>query len=331
MKKYIVLKDTMQLSFTLPDNFHIESFFMDEKSSKIYFGGNKNYWILDLSQDSLEVNFSVETAENNIISIIVDGKLYYTDYTSLYIKDIVTHKMIDSINIGKDFKFHIINELIIYSNTNNVWLVLADMDGGEATDERYYVYNEISKKYSLSANNDSLKKMLDDNYYGVRYYDLSNQYTFWGELVFDSNFNLFSKVNIFDVNIHGLVFTNRKIMQLIVKSRLDRKANEKELNYVLIPVIPNPFREKAMYEIYENVKLTTSDLEQFDAFDLRILRNMIYAKHNYVFKDKFLQAYFNLYGFYGGDKDKNRLLDVNHLLTPEDKKNLELIQQVSKN
>jgi hypothetical protein len=52
---------------------------------------------------------------------------------------------------------------------------------------------------------------------------------------------------------------------------------------------------------------------------------MVFAKHNYAFKDKFLQAYFNLYSFYSGNHDKNRLTDVSHLLTSVDKKNLELI------
>jgi hypothetical protein len=205
--------------------------------------------------------------------------------------------------------------------------------GDEISDEQYYVYDLISKRMEICKNNNLIKNIIDPNSFMVRFYDFSGKYLFLNGYILDSNYNIFSKINEIYADIYGLVITNGEIKQLIIKSNLDLENPQDKKstrNSVLIPFVPNPFREKAMYEIYENKTLAVSDLEQFDSFDLRILRNMIFAKHNYAFKDKFLQAYFNLYRFYTGNHDKNRLTDVNHLLTPEDKKNLELIQEVSK-
>ena len=323
--EYVVFKDTAQLSFTLPRNFRITSFFVEQNSNKLYMGGNKNYWTLDLDNDSIQPSISIEVDENNIISIIVDGKLYYTDYLSLYIKDIVKNKIIDSINVNIKFQDHLVNSMIKFSNTDNVWLMLADWDGGGISDEQYYVYEEKNKTLK---NNNFIKENIPAEIFGVSFYDLLGEYVFLREHILTSNFEIYSKClpqQHFD--IYGLVIAKGEIKQLIFMSRLDSEDGINERDRVLIPFIPDPFKEKTMYEIYENIELKAQDLKRFDAFDLRLLHNMIFAKHNYAFKDTFLQAYFNLYNFY--NYNANRLTDVNHLLTPVDRKNLELILQVS--
>jgi hypothetical protein len=53
---------------------------------------------------------------------------------------------------------------------------------------------------------------------------------------------------------------------------------------------------------------------------------MVFAKHGYKFKSHYLQAFYNIFVL----DVKRDLTDVSHLLTPEDKKNLELIQKISK-
>jgi len=325
-QEYLLYKDSTLISTN--QGIDMKSYCYDKKNNRYYWNDGNDFWYFDLNNDSIKQIISIKTTEGYIISTINDGKIYYSNYPSLCIRDLSTHNIIDSTNICKEFEYHSINELIKFSNTNSVWLILADIDGGELIDVKYCIYDEISKQYSLSNNNDVLRKIDEDNYYGVRCYDLSGQYVFKGEFVYDSNFNLFSKIQIFDVNIYGLVISNREIKQLLLKSNLDLQKDEKERAEVLIPFIPDPYKEKAIYEIYENIELTAQDLQRFDAFDLRLLRNMIFAKHNYAFKDKFLQAYFNLYSFYG--YQTNRLTDVSKLLTPTDKKNLTLIQQVSK-
>jgi len=85
--------------------------------------------------------------------------------------------------------------------------------------------------------------------------------------------------------------------------------------------------DKALYNIFHNVLLERAVVETFDAWELRKLRNMVFAKHGFQFESEYLQAFFNLFDFYNHIvKTRN----VNHLLTPVDRQNLALIQEVSR-
>jgi hypothetical protein len=325
-REYKLYKDTILISVGHGIN-SMESYYYDQESNKIYLW-YYNCKVFDLNTDSL-IQF-LEKVYNG--TVMTDSKLYYSKNTSLYIQYLKANKTTDSIDICTIFNKpdYEIFKVVKLSNTKSVFLGFGDYDGGEISDEHYYIYDEISKKIGLSENNDILKTIFDPNSLNTKFYDLSGKYVFIGEYIIDSSYNVFSKIKDFNTDIYGIVISNREIKQLLLKSTLDLQENAKDKTEVLIPFIPNPFREKAMYEIYENITLKAEDLRRFDAFDLRILRNMIFAKHNYAFKDKFLQAYFNLYDFYRVSNNKVRLTDVNHLLTPTDKKNLELIQQIIK-
>jgi hypothetical protein len=326
-KDYVLFKDTLQLPLRITQNFDNKTYFFNNHSQILYSGNSYGYYSFDFKKDTI-TTVTPDKEETNFV--MVDAKLYFSNYKTLYIKDLKTGKIIDSLTIMSKDPYDYILKIIKFSNTNEVVLMMGYYDGGEIPETQYYVYNEISKKYSLAPNNDLMQKIIEPNSAIVRFYDLPMQHIFLDKFIFDSNFNLLSKFKYHGIDIYGFVLSNQIITQLIIKSNVDSENGKKEGNKVLIPFIPNPFKEKAIYEIYENIELKAEDLEQFDAFDLRILRNMIFAKHNYAFKDKFLQAYFNLYGFYSANSKKNRLTDVSHLLTPEDKKNLELIEQVSK-
>ena len=82
--------------------------------------------------------------------------------------------------------------------------------------------------------------------------------------------------------------------------------------------------DKALYDIYHNAMLEKTIVETFDEWELNKLRNMVFAKHGCRFKSDYLQAFFNLFDFYNNIDKKD---DVTNLLTPMDKKNLELIRQ----
>jgi hypothetical protein len=84
-----------------------------------------------------------------------------------------------------------------------------------------------------------------------------------------------------------------------------------------------PF-DKALYDIYNNTLLQKSTLETFDKWELNKLRNMVFAKHGYQFQSEYLQAFYNLFNFYNHIA---KTTDINKLLTPIDKKNLQLIRQ----
>jgi hypothetical protein len=339
-KEYILYKDTLQLPIALPD-INIRTYHFDNYNQKLYvekryygYENDYSYFIFDFKND----NFKTEVLSKDASDIVMaDNKLYYSQYSQyfqyskLYIQDMATQNITDSVDMDNSLLYHMTFQIIKFSNTNNVFIGYGDPDGGEIADEQYYEYDEISKDVTLSKNNDMIKKTIDPNSFIIRFYDFSGKYLFLDKYIMDSGYNFFSKINEIYADVYGFVIAEGEMKQLILKSNLDKVENEKEQRYVLIPFIPNPFKEKAMYQIYENIELKKSDLQQFDAFDLRILRNMVFAKHNYAFKDKFLQAYFNLYSFYSSyGYDKNRLADVTDLLTSIDKKNLELIQQMSK-
>jgi hypothetical protein len=62
-------------------------------------------------------------------------------------------------------------------------------------------------------------------------------------------------------------------------------------------------------------------LARVDKPILRVLRNMIYAKHGYIFQSEDLSMYFNKFGWYTPSLRK-----VDHLFTELDKGNLDLIR-----
>ncbi|MBL6448461.1 YARHG domain-containing protein [Fulvivirga sp. 29W222] len=84
--------------------------------------------------------------------------------------------------------------------------------------------------------------------------------------------------------------------------------------------------EKAFYNIYYDLLLNKESLANVDIHELSILKNFIFAKHNYQFQSSFYQAYFNTFSFYNSkESKKHRRKDVNNLLTEMDKKNLDVI------
>ena len=89
--------------------------------------------------------------------------------------------------------------------------------------------------------------------------------------------------------------------------------------------------EKLFYEVYYDAKLSREQVEVLDARELRIIQNFILAKYNYQFADKFYQAYFNTFDFYGSaEKRRVRLDNIEKILTDVDRNNIKLINTVIK-
>jgi hypothetical protein len=87
------------------------------------------------------------------------------------------------------------------------------------------------------------------------------------------------------------------------------------------------YLERSMYRMFNDQDVLKEDLKQLDKYSLEILKNLVFAKHNYKFTDTFYQAYFNLFDFYSTkEKKAKRLLKVDQLFAPIDKKNLQTIQ-----
>ena len=69
-------------------------------------------------------------------------------------------------------------------------------------------------------------------------------------------------------------------------------------------------------------QLTTADLSPLSKWQLKIMRNEIFARHGYIFKTQVMKKYFHATPWYHPQFD-----DVSHLLTPIERYNIKLIQQ----
>lgn len=68
--------------------------------------------------------------------------------------------------------------------------------------------------------------------------------------------------------------------------------------------------------------LNANDLKGLNNFDLKVMRNEIYARYGYIFKTQEMKDYFNEQNWYKG-KHKN----VDKFLTEIERKNIEFIKK----
>jgi hypothetical protein len=94
-----------------------------------------------------------------------------------------------------------------------------------------------------------------------------------------------------------------------------KKYSLKKTDYIFNP-------EAGVYPKTSTTLLTKTDVENMDGQDLRIMRNEIYARHGYSFKDKDLRAYFDQQDWY-----MPMAIDVRDELTETEAKNIDLIYQ----
>jgi hypothetical protein len=173
---------------------------------------------------------------------------------------------------------------------------------------------EDGKKY--------VKNSINDIFYS--YTDISGQYLNMRFCWLDQNFNFIQPtLKSYSSSLSNIINNKYYYRKSIIKN--DNNNKDKSVwvacKFTLI-------FDKALYDIYHNTLLDKTTVENFDKWELHKLKNMVFAKHGYQFQSEYLQAFFNLFQFYAVS---NHQSDVFHLLTPEDKKNLELIELMSKN
>jgi hypothetical protein len=139
--------------------------------------------------------------------------------------------------------------------------------------------------------------------------------------------NALSRNGIGSSNYYGYIINNEIIEGVYLRSIIDSIVSRNQYVKVIIPTFITPEFDIISYRLITSI-ITEDELDGFTSHQLRLLRNFVFAKHNYGFKDKYLQAFFNLYHFYSftNPKNRNRLSDVSHLLTEADKANLALIR-----
>ncbi len=89
--------------------------------------------------------------------------------------------------------------------------------------------------------------------------------------------------------------------------------------------------EMIAYQVFKGHMIIKDQVRAFDKDQLGILKNLVFAKHNYAFSTDFYQAYFNLFEFYHDEKRRAiRTKNMEGLLTEADTKNLEVINKALK-
>jgi hypothetical protein len=132
---------------------------------------------------------------------------------------------------------------------------------------------------------------------------------------------------IYSYDLAGYNVQNNTISSFYYFSRTDEHVGY-GFSEVIIPLRITIETEKALYNIYNDKPVDKAELKNMNKYDLDILRNMVFAKHNYKFDLEFYQAYFNTFEFYSSEAMRNsRTKDVGKLLTPADKQNLEAIKK----
>jgi len=146
----------------------------------------------------------------------------------------------------------------------------------------------------------------------------------------NSNFNTSeftsNKKKVFIGGIVGVLLIILAIKFVISLDFVNSKTDEQQLQSTQ----PN-FQESSQinsqnpspkYEFLSARSLTASDIENMNKYDLKIMRNEIYARYGYIFKSSDMKAYFESQIWYTPKYD-----DVTSLLTEIEKRNVELIKR----
>ena len=141
----------------------------------------------------------------------------------------------------------------------------------------------------------------------------------------DENTNIVTPVVKKSFNKPNYNYQDGKVVSVMAHTILDNG------NKVFVPYKFTLPLERSLYKLYNDQEILKEDLSQFGEYELSILKNFIFAKHNYGFNSDFYQAYFNLFEFYNDEKKRaSRTKNMDGLLTEADTRNLEVINKALK-
>jgi hypothetical protein len=148
-----------------------------------------------------------------------------------------------------------------------------------------------------------------------------------GFFIMDKDYNIIGQALKSHRRAIGNNYLNGKMISKNMKTPLD------DLGTAIFEYNYSNLLESSLFEIYSDRTLSDEVLARANNYELDIMRNMIFAKHNYKFENEFYQAYFIRYEFYWkfqfsafANERRPRLTNVDSLLTEVDKSNLARIQ-----
>jgi hypothetical protein len=157
------------------------------------------------------------------------------------------------------------------------------------------------------------------------------------DIQFVTQKNIFTTNQVFDFNLTNysnickLKNSFYKTYEYKNKDYVITKSDSLLLNEnickISIDYYPNRILEELIYKVIHESNIVNSELMNLNKKQLSILRNSVFAKHNYKFDSVYYQAFFNRYSFYY-DEVESRTKNIT--LTEIDKQNLKLIKEAEK-
>jgi hypothetical protein len=190
-----------------------------------------------------------------------------------------------------------------------------DIDSGEITRLNLNLREPDNEFYSVTFHDHDATGFLVevDNYSGQP----SNR----GFFLWDKDMKEVGRALRHNESIVGYNYENEEPVSKNIKSRLDNDVE------VIVKTRFSIELQRSLYQIYSNEPVKVEDIGHCTQHELDLIRNMIFAKHNYKFSNEFYQAYFNCFDFYRtAEKRANRIEDVSKLITDIDKSNLRMVE-----
>ncbi len=214
----------------------------------------------------------------------------------------------------------------------NVLLTIGYCASDGISSEEKYMYSFESNEFYKSNGTELLNKNkanlvtlwpLKDIYVDGKHYGGSTADNGYDDIVMlDSNLIAKGRILTKSNHIRGYNIQNNKVVSVNFESQLD------SYEAVIITVKLTSRLDLLFYKIFKSQKISPDALSGFGMYELNLLKNMVFAKHNYAFDTPYYQAFFNLFRVYRATMDRDsRTKSVNHLLTETDLYNLNLIKK----
>jgi hypothetical protein len=290
--------------------------------------------------------------------------IFYLDIISLKINKINNYKRNDilvgfhkhsPLIIGLDYSHKILYQILEYDVGKNEWNVVVSIDSFEM-DINAFISKDIIMVKKCNLFDDEVENICLD--YELINYSKNSSFKLnkkqldisgndWeDEIWLINNLNGSDLLYTFSISVNNIEKTTTHLLKenTLVKIPAFRPLNSK------VEVFRGYYNDGILFALFFNnrtalIFLNSKDLflqslqsiktntiinaevfEHTRSFDLNILKNMVYARHNLDFKNDYYEAYFNIFSFYYNGRD-SRLPSVDHLLTPVDKENLRLIDE----
>lgn len=119
---------------------------------------------------------------------------------------------------------------------------------------------------------------------------------------------------------------------IVALSTIESKAQYFDNGYNQNLVFQNEGKViKAQYDISYDIlygRISISDLYGYDCYDLRILRNFVFAYYGYIFKDDYLRRFFNQFDwYYPASTNQSKVMKM---MTKNQKANIDVIKKREK-